>query len=242
MSAFSDILKAPPEELIRKVALALRGVDTASRDPLSVFSRHHGLNLTQTICALGFNPHVGEVPEVLGQLGYPDYKKLADERNRRFIDDVYDKLTIGNVLKIYEVVAAAPEMLEVMQYLMISRLEHIEERIEQTVNSLVIDRYKREVRAIYKQGIATIEFAESRLDRTDSGFRALINEVGIIVDSRLIPIGDIFFRDTVLPEEKRRLIQRGQIPRELILSRLDDDGISAQERAMLEQSLQLVDD
>ncbi len=241
MSAFSDVLKAQPEDLIRKVTLALRE-DCNGRDGLSCFSHHYGLNLTQAICALGFNPHIREVPEILGQLGYSDYKKLADERNRRFIEDTYDKLTIGNVLKIYEVVAEAPELLEVMQYLLISRLEHIEERIEQTVNSLVIDRYKREVKAIYKQGVATIEFAESRLDRTDSGFRALINEVGIIVDSRLIPIGDIFFRDTVLPEEKRRLIQRGQIPRELILGRLEDNGISAQERTMLEQSLQLVDD
>jgi len=240
MSSFSELLNAAGEDLIRRVTRSLQNGE-AGPAGLDRLCQHLNLNHTQAICALGFNGHIREVPEVLEQLGYPGYKRLADERNRHFIEDIYNQLTIGNVLKVYEAVSGNRELLEVMQYLLGSRLGNIEERIEQTVNSIVIDRYKREIKAIYKLGIATIEFAESRLDRTDSGFRALVNEVAIIVDSRLIPIGDIFFRNTVLPEEKRRLIQRGQIPRELILTRLEDNGISAQERNMLEESLQLVD-
>jgi hypothetical protein len=132
------------------------------------------------------------------------------------------------------------DMLIVMQYLLFARLNQIEQRIEETVNSIVIERYKKEMRAIYHDGVAQIEFAEDRLNRTRSGFRALLNEVVMIVEARLIPIGDIFFRNTILPEEKRRLIIKGHIPKSLIEQRLDDDDVPAQERTMLEQQLERI--
>ena len=59
-----------------------------------------------------------------------------------------------------------------MQYLLKERLEHVEQRIEETVNSMIIDRYKSEMRTVYNEGIAGMDFAEARLNRTDSGFRA----------------------------------------------------------------------
>ena len=49
------------------------------------------------------------------------------------------------------------------------------------------------MRAIYNDGVARIEFAEDRLSKTHSGFRALLNEMVMIVDARLIPVGDIIF-------------------------------------------------
>ena len=120
-----------------------------------------------------------------------------------------------------------------MQYLLESRLESIESKIEETVNSMIIEKYKAEMRAIYSDNIADIDFAEKRLSRTDSGFRALLNEVTIIAESKLLPAGDIFFRDTILPEEKRKLLNKGMIPIELIESRLADENISQQEKKML---------
>ena len=62
-----------------------------------------------------------------------------------------------------------------------------------------------------------------------------------IVESRLIPVGDIFFRASILPEEKRRLIIRGLIPREIVEARLADAKISEQERYVLEDQLKLLD-
>ena len=129
------------------------------------------------------------------------------------------------------------QMLEVMQYLLSNRLRCIEDRIEATVNSIIIERYKKEMRAIYNDGVAQIEFAEERLSQTHSGFRALLNEVVMIVEARLIPIGDLFFRDTILPEEKRRLITKGLIPTSLVEQRLEDDSVSPQERKVLEEQL-----
>jgi hypothetical protein len=96
------------------------------------------------------------------------------------------------------------------------------------------------MRAIYHDGVAQIEFAEDRLSRTHSGFRALLNEVVMIVGVRLIPIGDLFFRDTIPPEEKRRLIRKGHIPKGLIEQRLADAAVPPQERTMLEDQLERI--
>jgi hypothetical protein len=52
-------------------------------------------------------------------------------------------------------------------------------------------------------------------------------------------VGDIFFRDTVLPEEKRRLIVRGLVPRELIVARLAETDVPPQERKVLDEQLRL---
>jgi len=134
------------------------------------------------------------------------------------------------------------QMLEVMQYLLSTRLRCIEDRIEATVNSIIIERYKKEMRSIYNDGVAQIEFAEERLRQTHSGFRALLNEVVMIVEARLIPIGDLFFRDTILHEQKRRLISKGLIPKSLVEQRLEDDAVSPQERKVLEEQLRYLPD
>jgi hypothetical protein len=140
---------------------------------------------------------------------------------------------------LYSIVRDDNEMLQVMQYLLKNRLENIESRIEATVNSLIIEKYKTEMRAVYADKIANIDFAEERLNNVESGFRALLNEACIITESRLIPAGDIFFRETILPEEKRKLLSKKLIPVELVESRLQDKDISQQERQMLKDFLTL---
>ena len=96
------------------------------------------------------------------------------------------------------------------------------------------------MRVIYNDGVAQIEFAEDRLSKTHSGFRALVNEVAMVVDARLTPVGDIIFLDPTLPEEKRRLIVKGLIPKEFVEQRLADDAVSPQERKVLEEQLRLL--
>jgi hypothetical protein len=190
---------------------------------------------------VGFNSHIQDLSDVIAVMGFDSYDALARERNLAFINDIYQQLSIRDMLALYQHVARSVPMLEVIQHLLQMRLEKIEERIEQTVNSLFIERYKKEMRAIYNDGGAQIDFAETRLLKTHSGFRALLNEVALIVESRLIPVGDIFFREAILPEEKRRLIIRGLIPRELVEARLADPKIPVQERNVLEDQLKLLD-
>ena len=238
MASLSHILGIGTGKLSNLLRRSTAGSEGTREERVAHAADRLGINSSRLICALGFNPHLRTVDSELAGLGYAGYDDLAAHRNELFVNDIYRKLSIDDVLAIYDAVSRDPPLLQVMQYLLTARLEKIEGRIEQTVNPLVIERYKKEMRAIYADGVAQIEFAEARLNTTDSGFRALVNEVSIIVDSRIIPVGDIFFRDTIFPEEKRRLLNRGLIPKDLVLARLDEETISAQERSMLEEYLE----
>lgn len=239
MASFVEILTAPAERLVNLFYVG--AADTGSPRPQKIkrIAARLGLHPDQVLCALGFNPAIGQLPDVLGALGFQSYEDLAPDRNGIFINDIYHYLSIDDVLAIYQAVKGQPQMIDVMQYLLVSRLNNIEQRIEATVNPFIIERYKKEMRTIYSEGIAQLDFAEARLCNTHSGFRALVNEVAIIIDAKLIPIGDIFFRDSILPEEKRKILNRGMVPMELVRSRLEDAAISAQERRMLEDYLRL---
>ncbi len=237
MASFSDLLSASQEELVRTF-FNFRGeqtVDDVAR--IALIAKNLQLRTPQLICALGFNPNTQDAVELLPILGFASHDVLISERNDYFINDIYKRLTLDNILSIYTVAKDHEELLQVMPYLIRQRLSTIESRIEETVNSLVIDKYKAEIRAIYSERIVSFEFAEERLDHVDSGFRALLNEVTIITESKIIPAGDIFFRDTLLPEEKRKLLNRGLIPDELIKARLEDESISIEEKRMLNDYL-----
>jgi len=237
MTDFKGILTGTPQELSGIFSAREPGIqDVPKETRLTWWAKHLHLKPEQLICAVGFNPCFRQLAETVTLLGYtpPDLLKL---RNEIFSQDVYRKLPLENVLTIYSVVKDCPETLQVMQYLLENRIAKIESRIETTVNSTMIEKYKAEVRAIYMDGIAGIDFAEDRLSKTDSGFRALLNEVVIITESRIIPAGDIFFRGTVLPEEKRKLLNKRLIPLELVEARLDDKSISSREKKMLQDYL-----
>jgi len=244
MSRFEEILTASGEDLLKALYRSASSQDERAAGGLArarQVARNLGLTYPQFVCALGFNPGIRELSDVIAVSGFDSYDSLARERNLAFVNDIYQQLPIKDVLAIYLRVVRSLPLLEVIQHLIERRLQKIEERIEATVNSVVIERYKKEIRAIYSDGVAQIDFAEMRLGKVHSGFRALLNEVALIVESRLIPVGDIFFRESILPEEKRRLMIRGFIPRELVLSRLADQRISAHERAVLEDQLKLLD-
>jgi len=240
MSVFEQILTASAEELLKLVFKSAAARDGQAQGSRSREIAHKlGLTHAQLLCAAGFNAHIRELPDVATILGFPGYDALARARDEYFTHDVYKRLGIKDVLAIYAQVARDTQHQQVMQYLMSTRLKHIEDKIEATVDSLVIERYKKEMRGIYSDGVALPEFVEWRLANTHSGFRALLNEVLLIVEHRLVPVGDIFFRDAVLPEEKRRLITKGLVPRDLIAARLAEPDIPVPERKVLEEQLRL---
>lgn len=214
-------------------------IDIPKDKRMETITTDMSLRRSQVICAVGFNPNTPNLPEIPAIMGFDSFEQLSQERNEIFTTDIYKGLTLDNTLTIYNVVKDNPEMLQVMQYLLKKRLEQIESRIEETVNSMIIEKYKAEIRVVYNDGIADIEFAEERLGIKGSGFRALLNEVGIIVESKLIPAGDIFFRNTVLPEEKRRLLKKGLIPRELVEVRLEAEDTPQDEKRILYDYLKL---
>jgi hypothetical protein len=240
MSTFNDILMGEEEDLVKIFFNLKTGKDLENdKDNLALAAKKLKLKPEQLVVSLGFNQNSKGLDEIFSMLGYESLEKLTKERNEVYINDIYQNISLENVLTLYSTIRDDNEMLQVMQYLLKNRLENIESRIEATVNSLIIEKYKAEMKAIYADKIADIDFAEERLNNAENGFRALLNEVCIITESRLIPAGDIFFRETILPEEKRKLLSKNLIPVELVESRLQEQNISQQEKQMLNDFLAL---
>jgi len=240
MSTFSDILTGEEEDLV-KMFYNFRAEEDPDNKQKNLASAAKKIKLkpAQLIFALGFNKNAKGLDEIFSVLGYESLETLTQERNEIYITDIYQKISLENILTLYSTIRNDNEMLQVMQYLLRNRLENIESKIEDTVNSIIIEKYKVEMKAVYADKIADIDFAEERLNNIESGFRALLNEACIITESKLIPAGDIFFRETILPEEKRKLLSKNLIPVELVETRLEDTNISQQEKKMLSDFLAL---
>lgn len=239
MPDFNDILNASEEQLVQYFYKFRDDKSLTSEDKLTSVSRELRLRSAQLVCAVGFNPNAIQLTEILPIMGFASFDELAQQRNDVFTTDIYRRLPFENVIEIYDSIKSNTELLQIMQYLLKSRLRNIEGKIEATVNSIIIEKYKAEMRAIYFDRIAAIDFVEERLDNKDSGFRALLNEVAIIIESKLIPTGDIFFRDSILPEEKRKLLMKGLIPVDLVELRLEDASISPEEKKILLEHMKL---
>ena len=237
MPGFNEILSATEEELVQNFYKFRDDQSLAKEDKLNAIGKKFQLRGAQLVCAVGFNPNTPQLTEILPIMGFDSFDELAKQRNNVFTTDIYKRLTFDNVIEIYSTIKTHTELLQIMPYLLKSRLQNIELKIEATVNSIIIEKYKAEMRAIYCDRIVSIDFVEERLDNKDSGFRALLNEVAIIIESKLIPTGDIFFRESILPEEKRKLLNKGLIPIDLVESRLEDESISNEEKRILMEYL-----
>ena len=241
MATFDEILTAPADNLLQVVyrANTLRhreGVERGTRE----MARLLNVSLGQLTCAAGFNANIYELPDVINLLGFESHAALVQMRNGYFTHDIYERLGIKNILALYTHIATNAALEADLQHLLLKRLATIEASIEATVDPLVIERYKKEMRALYGSGLAHPAFVEGRPQQTDSGFRALLSEVTLIVENRIIPVGDIFFRDAILPEEKRRLIAHGLVPRSLVETRLTYPNLAPGEQRMLEEQLRLL--
>lgn len=238
MSVFNNIIMSSEQRLVRIFDdLCSNDQINGDDDNLLSIAQKFDLRPAQLILALGFNKNIGKLNKIFNALGYESVTTLFKERDKIYTTDIYRKITLDNIMNIYNTSKNNNKLLGIIRPLLRQRLGNVESTIESTINSLIIDNYKVEIKTIYADNIADLDFAEERLDKEENGFRALLNEVSIIADHKLIPIGDIFFRATILPEEKRKLLDKNLIPIELIESRVDDPIISRQERKMLNDFL-----
>ncbi|MGR9089701.1 MAG: hypothetical protein ACU85U_03865 [Gammaproteobacteria bacterium] len=68
-------------------------------------------------------------------------------------------------------------------------------------------------------------------------FRLLTDEIRMIVAEALIPPSNLFFLETLWPEEKRALLDSGAIAEPMIRNRIQNTEITAEERELLEEYL-----
>lgn len=237
MSFFSKILTATPGDLITILPeLNARDIPTG-QSLLEYIAKKIRMQPEQIILALGFNHNIRDFDTIANKLGYDTTEVLAKAGQDIYITDIYKKISLDHILVLYQKIKDHEDIIGMIQHSLKNRVQNIETQIEKTVHSGTIDRYKIEMKAIYADNIAHIDFAEARLNSSESGFRALLNEACIIAESRLIPIGEIFFRNSILPEEKRKLLNKKLIPISLVESRLQDHHITRQEENMLKNFL-----
>ena len=235
MIGFTELLTASDADLVKlfyKVKIE-ESDDFIKR--INKIAAQMGLNHAQLVCALGFNKNIRELTDIISVLGFRSYKLLSYRQNELFTTDTYQQLSIDNILDIYSAKLDDAEIHESLQELLMPRLEHIEEDISTNEDPGHIISYRMEIHSIYTSGIADKNFAEQRINKKGIGkFRIIANELGVIVEAGLIPASNLFFMDSISPEEKKDLIERKHINESMIKNRLQNAKISQEERDMLE--------
>ncbi|MEM6998981.1 MAG: hypothetical protein AAF419_03975, partial [Pseudomonadota bacterium] len=204
---------------------------------INIIAHKLELNHTQLVCALGFNKHIRDLTDIQQQLGFRSFKLLTYRQNELFTTDTYTQLTIDNILDIYSERLEDQEVLNTLRELLRPRLEHIETDIEKNDDPSHIISYKMEIHSIYTSGIADKQFADDRLKMNNGKFRHIANEANIIIEAGYYPPSNLFFMDTLAPEEKSDLIDAGHIDTNIIKNRLQNQSISEEEREILEEKL-----
>jgi len=199
-----------------------------------------GLTAGELACGLGFNPVLPSLPDVLDLLGPGAMDALLATRDACLIQDSYRELSLESVLAIHTHAAEDPTIAAAHQPLVEQRLGTLEACIERTVHAPTIERYRNEMRSLYRLGLMPLERFEARLQRRQDGFRALVNEVVLAAETRLVPVGVLLYRADILPQEKQQLIRRGLLPSGLLTERLTCEDLSPTERDMLLRELRLM--
>lgn len=232
--SFAELLTATDADLVK----IFYKIQTDPKDDFIIrinkVAAQLDLNHTQLICALGFNRHIRELTDIHSVLGFKSYKLLMYRNNELFSTDTYKQLSIDNVIDIYAEHLQDNAIFNALRQLLKPRLNNIQTSIANSDDSALIISYRMEIHTIYTAGLGDQAFAESRLAEPIGQFRQLANEVNIIADSSLIPPSNMFFMDTLSPQEKCSLIDKKQISQSMIENRLKNSKISAEERDLLE--------
>ena len=92
-----------------------------------------------------------------------------------------------------------------------------------------------EIHSIYTAGIADKAFADDRLKKDIGKYRLMANEANVIIEAGYHPPSNLFFMDSLSPEERRDLIEGGHINKDMIKNRLQNAKTSDEEREILEE-------
>ena len=235
MLSFTELLTASDEDLVK----IFYKVKTSPTDDFIVrinkVAAQLELNHSQLVCALGFNKHIRDLEDIYSSIGFRSYKLLSYRCNELFSTDTYKQLSIDNILDIYSERLEDQQILDSLRDMLKPRLENIEKDIARSEDPSHIISYRMEVHSIYTAGIVGKEFAEYRLSRDIGRFREMANEINMIVETGLAHPGNLFFLDTLSPQERKNLIEGKHITSDMIKNRLQNKNISPEEREILEE-------
>lgn len=235
MISFTELLTAADEDLVK---IFYKISPDNSQDfiiRINKVATQLGLNHSQLVCALGFNKYIRDLSDIYSLLGFRSYKLLSYRCNELFSTDTYNQLAIDNILDIYSERIEDETILASLKEMLRPRLEHIEADIDKTDDPSHVISYRMEIHSIYTAGIVDKSFAEYRINKDIGRFRILANELNIIIEAGYFPPSNLFFMDTISPEEKKDLISQNHVNPDMIKNRLQNTGISPEEREMLEE-------
>ncbi|MHC8441693.1 MAG: hypothetical protein ACYYK0_05870 [Candidatus Eutrophobiaceae bacterium] len=233
---FEKLIHSSPEEL-NQILQPFASKERMDMAQTMHASKSLGLHVEQFSCALGFNPIIQRVEEIPKQVGYQSLEDLQNLASEYYSYDIYYHLPLTNILTIYSIAKDHPQCRQMILTLLPHRLYTIENCIEDTIHPTIIQKYREEMHMIYHQGIVDLQFVNQRMSIPENGFRSMIKEIQLIMQSGLLPLDDLLSRKTVTMEEKRHLLSSGKIAPSLIKSLLTESQIEPQERKLLENHL-----
>ena len=234
MINFTELLTASDAELV-KIFYKVKS------DPADDFiirinkaAAQLGINHSQLVCALGFNRHIRELADIYSSIGFRSHKLLTYRCNELFSTDTYNQLGIDNILDIYSERLEDQQILDSLRKMLHQRLEHIETAIDKNQDPSHIMSYRMEIHSIYSAGVVDQSFAETRINKKIGKYRMLSDETLVMVDAGFFPGSNLFFLDSLIPEEKKILIENKHVNHEMVKNRMQNPKISAEERDVLE--------
>jgi hypothetical protein len=237
MLGFRELLAASDEDLVKIFYKITPNENDDFIIKINKAAGQLGLNHTQLVCALGFNKHIRDLSDIYSTLGFRSYKLLSYRCNELFSTDTYNQLAIDNILDIYSERLEDQQILDSIKQLINPRLNNIEAYIAKNEDPSHIFSYRMEVHSIYSANIVDREFAEQRLKLNNGKLRLISDEVNAIVQAGFFPPSNLFFLDSLLPEEKKVLIENKHIASDMIKNRLQNKNITQEERDLLEAYL-----
>ncbi|MGR8919327.1 MAG: hypothetical protein ACU85V_06895 [Gammaproteobacteria bacterium] len=212
MYSFDVLLRASSDELLAIFAATRVGPLDDHDARREQIAQQFGVRVPQLLCALGFNAATPQQQNVCQALGFADFGGLAAARNYAFIHDVYNALSINNVLEVYAVLNRLDEPGMSWSDLVLTRMNNIESQLEETINPILIGGYKLEIRAIYENNLASPEFVRGRLTANHAVMRDIANENAIMLERGAIDPLAFLECEGVSADEKRRAMFQGLVP------------------------------
>ena len=234
MISFTELLTASDADLVKIFYKVKSDPNDDFIVRINKVAAQLGLNHSQLVCALGFNRYIRDLADIYSSIGFRSYKLLSYRCNELFSTDTYNQLGIDNILDIYSERLEDQQILDSLREMLHSRLEHIEKDIDKNEDPGHIMSYRMEVHSIYSAGIVDQAFAELRINKDIGKFRMLSDEILVMVDSGFFPGSNLFFLDSLVPEEKKLLIENKHVNAEMVKNRIQNPKISSEEREVLE--------
>lgn len=237
MTTFYKLINANSETVLAKINGLQLGDESDLIGRIDLAAEQMELKHTQLLCAIGFNARVRDLEEVFIPLGFRTGKLFNIRLKELFATDVYQQLSIDNLIDIYTCYSE-PSIKKLIDELLPRRLRNLEDD-EKKIDSLTCaTAYRVEIHTLYNSRIIPKELAQKRMESKDlAPYRDLSSEIMEAISAKYYPASNLLFTETISLIEKRAMFSKKLIPADLIKNRLQNKKISEEERAILEDYL-----